>query len=195
MPWNNRCSRVWTFLNSDACDYWTFNHESWTESGEQQTFEDYLRRFSLFQRLTWIFFYIVSQFLTVSLFMCISERKANFETRCGMFGMWKMMLWNLVAEGLWECFCASKQLDVQHICVCACSIFGKPSLTQWSTRSVFERDRISPWSGAPRLYLAWLVMSERREALGLPFVLLWRHNTFKWTMWKSLLLCTEYICM
>ncbi len=193
MPWNNRCSRVWTFLNSDACDYWTFNHESWTESGEQQTFEAYLRRFRFYERLTWIF-YIVSQFLTLSVHVYFRKEGK----------LWNQMwdVWNVKNDVVKPCgrralrmFLCLKQLDVQHICVCACSIFGKPSLPQWSTRSVFERDRISPWSGAPRLYLAWLVMSERREALGLPFVLLWRHNTFKWAMWESLLLCTEYICM
>lgn len=61
----------------------------------------------------------MSQFFTVTLFMCISGRKANFETRCGMFGMWKMMLWNLVAEGLWEWFCASKTAwRSTYLCLC-----------------------------------------------------------------------------
>lgn len=40
---NNRRSRVWKFLNSDACDYWTFNHEICAEIwGGKLTFEAYL---------------------------------------------------------------------------------------------------------------------------------------------------------
>lgn len=43
--------------------------------------------------------------------------------------------------------------------------FGKSLLTQWSMLSVLKRDRIPPWSAAPSLYLAWLVMSEWRTSL------------------------------